>query len=170
MAEILNGDLNHQRDDNFDWIRRYDVDVPYLFNTQVVQKLFDWWCSFHPNLPNRQDFNISDHSSIASHLYLIKLHENNSFEYRLNGENVINLVGYSMKGIIFDKTSTSPSQRVLAQYCEEVMSSQVCKRCTGEIRLSDTRKVAFESLDCPLINENNEVGYTLGVMSTIENL
>ncbi len=169
MVEILNGDLNHQRDDNFDWIRRYDVIAPYSFQSQIVQALFDWWCSFHPRMPYRQDFNISEHAQIAAHLYLIKSYENQTFEYRLNGESVIKLIGYSMKGVVFDKSSPSPSQRVLAEYCQEVTSSKTCKRCTGEIRIGETQKVAFESLDCPLLNEKNEVGYTLGVISTIEN-
>lgn len=168
MTDIRFGDRADHRDDNFDEIRRFDIDGYHRFRTSAVQHIFDWWSSFDPRKPGRSDFELADHVAVAPHLFLIRVLGTAQFEYRLNGEAVVHLVGYSMKGAVFDTEDPAPGRRVLAEYYRSLIDAGVCKRCEGVVHFPDLPSQPFESVDCPLFEADGSVSHVLGALAPVE--
>ncbi|RED45044.1 PAS domain-containing protein [Aestuariispira insulae] len=161
------GDYHAERQDNFQMIYRYPVFDREVFHTDVVRHLYDWWSSFAPQPPQWDDFDIVQHAKFTSNIYLIKVLDQDWYEYRLNGDKVAYLVGETMQGVKFTLDDAVPSRRTLAAYCHEICESKVPRRCDGMLYLPNGQEVNFESLDCPLFNEQGEVSHTIGAIAAI---
>ena len=84
-----------KRSDNFRKVIRESVTSATDFETDTVRSLYQWWEGFHPELPQRADFEISKHWKIASSLYLLEVLGPGRYLTRLNGETVVAVVGLS---------------------------------------------------------------------------
>lgn len=153
------------RSDNFKKIYRYDVTSADNFETPAVSKLYQWWEEFKPGLPMRTDFDISRHWTIAPSLYLIEAVAPGQYLHRLNGENVVDIIGVSLRGHEISLTSPLPELRRFARYMDMLVEGKKPGRCEGIVEVLGVRDAEFESVDCPLLREDGSVGFLLGAIS-----
>lgn len=161
------GDVGADRDDNFDQIVRHFLDGPHYFQSAVVHYLYEWWRGYSPALPQRKQFDLVEHASIAPNLFLIKVLGNGEFEYRINGEQVVSLVGVSLKGEVIAPSHGDIAMVNLAHYYQEIVDKRLARTCTGTLRSSDLERVNFETVDCPLVDKNSEITHIVGAIGTV---
>lgn len=137
------------------------------------QKLFEWWDSFKPKLPRRQDFDILEHYKIAANIFLVEFIGASSFQYRICGEEVMNLIGENNTGKIFNlfddpRDPLKKQINELIVYYQQIKAERVSKSCRGALPVRNKLARPFESVDCPLMDENGEVTHIVGAISSIK--
>ena len=156
------------RSDNFKKIYRFGVTSPDEFETPTARKLYAWWEEFKPDLPTRADFDISRHWTIASSLYLIEAVEPGQYLHRLNGEDVVDIIGVSLRGHEISVTSPLPELRRFASYMDQLVEEKKPGRCNGIVEVMGGKNAKFETVDCPLLREDGSVGFLLGAISLLD--
>ena len=134
------------------------------FKTQIIQELFDWWQSFHPGKPRRQDFDILDHASKAPNLFLVKRLPDGLFDYRLHGEEVVRLVGGSFAPRTFSAADDSVSMSRFAKFLTELDAKNIAMHSFGTLAAIGRAHQEFESLDIPLVDESDTPTHFLGII------
>lgn len=165
--KVQRGDMADDRNDNFDHIVRHFLDGQHFFQSSVVQYLYDWWLGFGPDLPARKQFDLVEHASIAPNLFLIKVLGSGKFEYRINGENVVDLVGVSLKGEVISTDHDEIAMVNLSKYYQEIVEHRKARRCTGYLQLAWKEQLPFETVDCPLVGRNGAVTHIVGAIGTL---
>ncbi len=156
------------RSDNFKKVVRLDAQSENDFKTSTVRKLYQWWDGHKPHLPSREDFDISRHWSIASSLYLIEAISPGQYLHRLNGENVVSIIGVSLRGHAISVNSPLPELRRLATYLDGLVEQKKPGRCTGIVEYLGVENTNFETVDCPLLRKDGSVGFILGALSLVD--
>ncbi len=160
--------FEHQhRMDNINEVVRLDVTSSDEFKTGPVKSLYDWWESFQPALPKYSDFDISRNWAIAPHLYVIQFLGPGRFLYRLNGEKVVETIGVSKRGHEITNHDSLFENRLLADYLTPLIKTGRAKRCAGSLDIIGKQHLAFESVDCPLENDQGEIEFIIGAIATI---
>lgn len=152
------------RDDNLDRIERFEVQDGSSFHSELTALLYNWWRSFAPRLPRVDEFSIAEHPQIAANLFLIRPLGDGRFEYRLNGEEVVQIVGQSLKGTIFSTEDANLAHQNLAAYHQKVIDSRSCHRCVGQFTPPGRTARRFESVDCPLVDKTGQVTRVVGLL------
>jgi hypothetical protein len=151
--------------ENFRYVHRTPVEHADDFSTEDLRGVFDWWGAQASVPPRRANFDICDHAHLAPHAFLIRVLDRGRFEYVLQGEEVIHLVGRRQNGILFGPESTDPAQRAMAGYFQTVIDSRRAWRCAGTLAMFGKEHLDFESIDCPLMAESGRaVSHLIGFM------
>lgn len=156
-----------KRSDNFRKIAREPVETSENFETEPVKALYKWWSSFQPSLPLRSDFDIAKHWGIAPNMYVVQVLGPENFLYRLNGEKVVDIVGASLRGHKITPKDPLLENRLFVTYLEKVVASRTAWHCSGAAEVFGKHYLNFESVDCPVTNENGEISFILGALSTL---
>ncbi len=164
--DIQAGDIAADRSDNFDYIVRHFLQGPHFFQSSVVQYLYDWWQGYEPSLPQRKQFDLVEHAAIAPNLFLIKVLGDGRFEYRINGEEVVSLVGVSLKGEMISPDHHDIAMANLARYYQEIVEKKQARACTGNLRPAHMDVLEFETVDCPLVDKNGNITHIVGAIGT----
>ena len=149
---------------NFATIQRTEIGGPEEFVSPAVRRLFEWWLGFAPDLPKRSDFDILEMTDIAAHLFLVRMVEPGTFEYRLRGERVSELVGVRGSGDRYGCNDDDEGGRQLAEYYQGIVQTRAPFRCLGSFVEGATFATAFEAVDCPLVDETGSVTHIIGAI------
>ena len=140
-------------------------------NSPITRALYSWW-SGQGQIPSRNSFDISDHLSIASHIFLVKVRDRDCFEIRLNGEVVVEALGHSERGTVIRTDNTvisSPDQhhQNQARHYQTIVDDALPRLFRGDFTNLDRRHVQFESVDLPLIDEAGQVTHIIGALDPV---
>lgn len=148
---------------NFRGIRARVADLDRPLVGLRTQNLLTWWQN-NGAPPPRSRFDIIDHAADASHLFLVRRIRPGWFEYRLAGQEVIRIVGRNSRGEVFS-TDDQANRAAYAQHLENVAQDRAPWICDGTTEIqSRVGLIPFESIDCPLLTEDGDVGWILGSM------
>ncbi len=161
-------DPTQERIENFNKIERLPVENIDQLISPLSQSLYRWWSGFNPKLPARADFDITQHRDLPSNIFLVEVLDNGNFHYRLHGELVTQLVGRSSQHIVFNKDSDLLDDRLLAEHLGNVIQARTAFQCHGDLSVFNRDYIRFESLDCPLANEEGRITHILGVLTDIK--
>lgn len=150
--------------EDFQQIERIHKPTLDEMTSKMVRQFFTWWDSFSPNLPKLRDFDISDHWLLAPYIYVIDVLDEGKFFYRLNGEMVVEIVGHNQKGKVFELNAEDPQEKAFANYLQNIVETKKPTYCQGTLALFGRGFMNFESIDCPLSDEDGHVIRTLGVI------
>lgn len=151
-------------DNNFHTVRRAEALVEEQFKTTVCLDMFRWWQSFLPNRPKMSQFDIIDHVKAAPNLFLIEVLPEGKFEYRLQGEDVAELIGSRNKGKVFSKASDNFDMANFADYLGDFVQQRKALHSLGELEAYGRSTVKFEAFDMPLFDEGCDVSHVLGII------
>ncbi|WP_420547088.1 PAS domain-containing protein [Curvivirga sp.] len=156
--------MNHTCVENFEDVSRVYIQSCDDFLSIQARQLYEWWQSFTSKLPHRDDFCIEENWHIAPNLFLIECLDNGKYLYRLNGEEVRNLVGKNQAGSHFSIEGETPELISLAKYLDGLCHLKKPIRCEGSLAAFGKNHKRFESLDCPLFDEHGNVSFIIGII------
>ncbi len=160
-------DPTQERVENFNKIERLPVENIDQLMSPLSRSLYNWWSGFSPKMPSRADFDITQHRDLPSNVFLVEKLENGDFHYRLHGELVTQLVGRSNQNVTFSKDSDVLDDRLLADHLGNVIKARTAFQCHGDLSAFNRDFIRFESLDCPLANQDGHITHILGVIAEI---
>lgn len=161
MAKYASG---YFEDFNFHSVMRSSQIDETLLQTPACRHMFDWWKSFVPHKPTRSDFDVLDHVKAAPYLFLISVMEDDQFIYRIQGEEVKNLIGKNNTGKIFSKDCGDHDMENFALFLHEVIEHRDAIHSYGTMEAYGRSLLKFEALDFPLINQEGVVTHILGLI------
>jgi len=128
-----------------------------------TQRLLTWWLN-NGAPPLRSQFDIVDHAADAPNIFLIRRIRPGWFDYRLAGQEVIRIVGRNSRGEIFS-VEDDENRAVFARHLENVAHDRMPWVCDGTTEIHGrVGLIQFESIDCPLVNEDGDVDWIIGSM------
>lgn len=139
-----------------------------LFEADPTKELFEWYSKYAPNLPTRKDFDIIKYWELAPYLYLIEVVDEDHFAYRLNGEQVIEILGHSQKGRYIKSVDEITENDTFRDHLKNVIKMGQAVRCQGTLPLLHHSSISFESFDCPLVDCNGDITHILGAICLIK--
>jgi len=89
------------------------------------------------------------------------------FIYRLNGDEVATLVGKSYNLHPISTISDDVGDKALALHLTDVLRDRQAYRCSGDLRMFDRDHINFESVDCPLTDNNGKITHFIGVLERV---
>ncbi|KLN60159.1 hypothetical protein WH96_13305 [Kiloniella spongiae] len=132
----------------------------------------EWWLSFAPNTPAKSDFDILDHIDLIPDIFLVKRLNDTDFEFRVHGESANNIFDDNIgKTISTNGSETNDKEKEdvrLAKYYVELLKQPCCLRNEGNLPFLKKEHIRFESLDCPLLDENKKLTYIIGTIMTLD--
>jgi len=140
--------------------------------TPKVQNLYAWWSSFEPNIPLRNDFDIIDHACMAANIFFLEVISIGSYRYKVCGEEVTQIVGGNNSGKVFTYIAEPADQKdeqcnELVSYYDKIIADRCCKTCNGHFTITNKYIRNFESIDCPLTNEQGKITHIVGVIDLL---
>ncbi|MBL4666729.1 MAG: PAS domain-containing protein [Sneathiella sp.] len=156
-----------KRADNFRLIRRRRLESISQLSCIHTRTLFEWWQSYGPTPPSREDFDITKLPSLASHIFLIEVLSPGKYLYRLCGQDVGSLIGKIHRMVEFSSESVEFECRKLAAYLDAIIAEDTCCYCTGDLSLFAKKIAQFESIDCPLKNADGTITHFVGVLCEV---
>ncbi|MCZ4280333.1 hypothetical protein O4H49_06070 [Kiloniella laminariae] len=155
----------------YEVVEYYPVSNEDLLVGACNKLLLRWWLSFAPEMPRKTDFDILDHISIAPDIFLIKCLDENSFQFRVHGENANSIFRDEVGRIITTDGPSTTTKEIeelrLAHYYQGIMRNPVCIKNLGNLHCQNRKYTRFESLDCPLLDENKAVTHIIGTISPL---
>ncbi|NBB82536.1 MAG: PAS domain-containing protein [Alphaproteobacteria bacterium] len=137
-----------------------------------TRALFDWWRGLADaagRLPGRADFDILDHIRIAADLFLVEVRGPGVFRIKVQGDNVIAVIGQSNMGR--DVRLTAPvgsKERGLAEHYAQVVETATAWHCRGSAAVFDKNYLRVESIDCPLADPaTGAISHIVGVLQEL---
>ncbi len=152
------------REDNFQLIEQKIINSAADLNCEPTKKLFEWWNSYSPQPPAREDLDIANFPSLAPHLYLIEYVSSGEYMYRLCGDSVGNLIGNHYRMVNISLNSEKYDDRKLAEYLEGIKQRTTASGCTGNLSFVDREFIKFESVDCPLTDKAGNLTHFIGAL------
>jgi hypothetical protein len=151
------------------------------FLSPKVAGLYRWWCRLAYDspagapsggwrLPLRREFDIAEHTSIVPDLFLVEVLPNREFLMKLEGERVIELFGINNTGrIVSEALGEEEYGHALAEYYRSIVDERKCRRCVGNVdQFNDRRSLRFESIDCPLSRNGQDVDFIIGIVVGVQ--
>ncbi len=140
----------------------------------INQQFYKWWRSFAPNIPYRRDFDIVDHAKYAGHTFLIEVVAKKEYQFRLIGEEVKSIVGTNNSGktlkfIKNPRSDEEKQQNELINHYSEIVENRCCRACSGNVKFAVASSMTFESIDCPLLNNDGQVSHIVGMVALNKN-
>ena len=132
-----------------------------------VQDLYDWSHKNWPNLPQKNDFDISNHWKLAPNLYLIKRVAKGAYDYLINGEKVVEIMGKRQNGKLLTDDKGPRVIRYFVNYLDDLCEKNTSACCTGNLSLIDRKYINFESYDCPLIDQSGNITHIIGIIDLL---
>ena len=145
------------------------VDKATRFESAKVRHLYDWWASANGGqMPRRRQFDILGHRPIIANLFLTEVLPDGNFQFRLLGEEVIQIIGRNRTGETVRQAADGEYGHELYNYYHSVVMGRVCRRCTGALFFAREGARRFESIDCPLAADDGaQVSVIIGVMDVV---
>jgi hypothetical protein len=148
-------------------------DTPRLL-ASATRLLLDWWqgrVQAEGRLPSRREFDILDHVRIVPDLFLVEVRSEKLFRMRIQGDNVIAIIGRSNMGRDFCVDAPAGSkERGTAEHFARVVQTRTAWHSWGSASVFDKSYLRVESIDCPLIDPTTgAVTHIVGVLQELEN-
>ncbi len=149
---------------NFRKIERRKIVANTDLKSRSAKTLMEWWSSYAPRIPTRNDFDILKVPSIAADIYLIEVLAEGQYRYRLSGEQVVGLVGrrYHMTEISVDDSNVADA--MFAEYVKWAIAEGGINGCIGTLAFFGKDFIEFESIDCPLVDTEGATTHIVGVL------
>jgi len=128
-------------------------------------RLFAWWKSLYDAAgvpPKRRAFDIADFLRDSTNMFLAARQADGRWCYRIRGEAFLDLYGPERLETCVDKYRYRVFEQPVSTYLDRVASGRVCRFTTGVFNCSQFGLKNFESVDCPLIDDNGDVSHIIG--------
>jgi len=130
-----------------------------------VRRLYDWWITANDGAaPARSQFDIAEHTMLASNIFLVERVDARSFRFRLHGEAAMDITGMRNAPTEVSEQTERQFNTALFRYYSDVLENGVPVRCTGSLAFADQPHRSFESVDCPLTDDEGRMAYIIGVI------
>ena len=136
-------------------IREQPVTDAGLLQHPYVRRLYDWWITANDGAaPARSQFDIAEHTMLASNIFLVERVDAECFRFKLHGEAAMDITG--MRGAPTEVSERTEDQfnGALFRYYTDLVENRIPIRCTGSLAFADQPHRRFESIDCPLTDVN----------------
>lgn len=144
------------------------VDAATRFRSPKTHGLFRWWQGAGGGRPpRRRSFDVTRHAAIIADLYLVRVAEDGSFTFQLQGECVRDLLGPIGTRQRIGPAAEEPSDRDLFDYYRGITVDRRCRLCSGALGPRGRDIVTIESLDCPLTDDGGRVSAILGLLVAV---
>lgn len=153
-----------KRSDDFSKIERRPINKEQDLTSRSAKTLFKWWSSFAPSVPSRVDFDILNLTSIASDVYLVSVISSGRYMYRLGGERVAGLVGRRQIMTEISTESENLADAMFAKYLSWTIGAGGVNGCLGSLEFFGKDFLAFESIDCPLVDASGKTTHIIGTL------
>jgi hypothetical protein len=151
----------------FDVVEEILTDIDQL-QTTPCRLLFSWWREANGGaLPRRDQFDITEHPSLAPFIFLCRRSADGSFQFRLHGEAARAVIGarpMMERRPPVSANHSKPFIRAVHAYLDALCTHKRAMRCTGSMAGRERGFQRFESIDCPMVNANGEVEFVIGAM------
>ena len=158
-----------------DLTRIYDivetnVDESTEFLSPKVKHLYRWWALANDGrMPTRKMFDILDHRPIVANLFVTDVLPTGEFQFRILGEEVIRIIGRNRTGETVPHRTKGEYGHELYEYYRTIAADRLCRKCTGTLMFAIGGARRFESIDCPLADDNADTASTIiGVMDVVK--
>jgi hypothetical protein len=159
---------NDEFPENFRQITRGIIVDDSIFENDHLRGFYNWWNSTTATPPLKNDFDVVEHRKLIPNFFFIQVHDADSFQFVLAGEEVIQLVGRNQTGRRFHTEDADLPLRMFAKYLNGVVRTRRCWRCTGNLALFERGHVRFESMDCPLTDDTgSRVTHVIGAITRL---
>ena len=156
---------------NYEVLDYYPIGCEDDLEGESNRALLKWWLSFAPGVPQKADFDIIDHITLAPDIFLVERKSNTAFKFKLHGETANNIFDDSTGKIIRTDGPQDTEQECeevrLAHYYKELSESNVCMKNVGNLFLTDKQYKKFESIDCPLVDQDGNVTHIIGTITAL---
>ncbi|MTI08901.1 PAS domain-containing protein [Curvivirga aplysinae] len=130
------------------------------------QQIYEWWTNVPSGSPQKSDFKIENHIRIAGGLFLLQRLAYQKFKYLICGEEINIITGRQSHGFTFE---LKPPEYVgydnfnqLIEHYEMIVETKKPYFCTGSSSLLGVKNSGFESIDCPLFDDEGNVTHIIG--------
>ena len=114
-------------------------------------------------------FDVLDHRKIVANLLLVDVRPEMEFRFKILGEDVIRIVGRNRTGEMVARLSADEYGHDLHDYYQSIVACRACRKCTGSLEFSIGGMRGFESVDCPLGDQQGgRVVAIVGVMDVLK--
>ena len=144
------------------------VDARTTFRSALARHLYEWWAGHKNGPPRRKDFNITDHALLAANIFVVECRPTGEFSFRLLGDEVIHIIGRNRTGEILKPGAIGEYGHELFEYYNKIVRTRACMRCIGYLKFQDSNVARFESIDCPLVDDDGKVTRIIGIMDKLE--
>ena len=130
-----------------------------LLHHPYVRRLYDWWIAANDGAaPARSQFDIAEHTMLASNIFLVERVDTESFRFKLHGEAAMDIAG--MRGAPAEVSERTEDQfnSALFRYYTDLVKNRIPVRCAGSLAFADQPHRRFESIDCPLTDDDGRHG------------
>ncbi|WP_420549948.1 hypothetical protein [Curvivirga sp.] len=150
-------------------VTEHQVIPDIRFNSKKVQNLYNWWYSHQSDIPRKSSFDIVDHLKDAEGYFLYSILADDDFYVRVLGEKAIDLLGnrYTNVRINTEAAKVDAHLDALITYLQKILSAKTAFWCEGEFIDQSGHKRRFQSIDCPLWDDANNISHIVGVMEAI---
>ncbi|WP_420549472.1 hypothetical protein [Curvivirga sp.] len=135
---------------------------------RCTKSIYNWWATHQENTPYKRDFQIIDHLRYASNLYLAQRLDNGVYKFLVSGEDVNVITGREThnRTITYKDQHTKQDDNFnnLIKYYDQILDDQSCHYCTGNTHILGKRTRGYESVDCPLLDQEGKPNYILGAI------
>lgn len=164
-------------DTNFGTETLHGIEVAELHSLDqlllpINRQIFTWWTSIPSGYPKRSDFRIDEHLRIASNLFLVRRIESKKYKYTICGENISSITGRQSHGVTFEP---KPKEYIgfdnfnqLIDHYKMITETKKPYYCIGNASLLGVRNSGFESIDCPLFDDEGNVTHIMGSLQLEE--
>jgi len=147
-----------------------DVDESTEFLSSKAKHLYRWWgLANGGRMPTRKMFDILDHRAVVANLFVTDVLPTGEFQFRILGEEVIRIIGRNRTGEMVTHRNKGEYGHELYEYYRMVVANRVCRKCTGTLMFAIGGARRFESIDCPLADDDADtVCAIIGVMDVVK--
>jgi hypothetical protein len=147
-----------------------NVDESTDFLSAKAKHLYRWWALANDGkMPKRRMFDILDHRSVVANLFVADVLPTGEFQFRILGEEVIRIIGRNRTGEMVTHKNKGEYGHELYEYYRTVVANRLCRKCTGTLMFAIGGARRFESIDCPLADDNSDaVSAIIGVMDVVK--
>lgn len=151
-------------------VSRIPAGMQTQFQSNRVARLRGWWCEKSGggvHMPLRSDFDILDHFDLAPNLFLAQRDEAGHFVYRVRGETVLWLFGGKERGPSVAAYTANEFQQNVDEYYQSILQDGAPVLLRGDVSFANGRSSAFESIDCPLADDEGVPRFILGLADIV---
>lgn len=135
---------------------------------RCTRSLFDWWSSYDGKLPLKSEFQILEHLRYAPNIYLAQRLEEGVYKFHVCGEDVNLITGRDThnRTIYYADHHLHHEDNFneLIKYYDRLLLSKQSFYCTGNVHILGKHTHGYESIDCPLLDQDGQTSYILGAI------
>lgn len=165
VQSFLQSEFHH-----IETVSRVPAGLQAQFQSSRVARLRGWWCEKSgggQHVPLRREFDILDHFDLAPNLFLAQRDEAGRFVYRVRGETVLWLFGGKERGTSVAAYTATEFQQNVDEYYHGILADRTPVLLRGDVSLANGNSTAFESIDCPLADDDGVPRFILGLADIV---